>query len=199
VLHLQGFFSGTYNQIGGKVKSKSSEIGTIDGKWSGTMEFKPARGDKRVLFDVAKDGAKVAAKVVSPEGEQEPNESRRLWAALTDALGRRDQDAAQDAKNAVEERERELRKKREAEGKQHVPRFFEQRNGRWEPKLRFAACIFHKRQSLTHEQATGGPAGGREGRRGVHLALSAADTDVEHIDQRCWVYVQSIHDVAQRF
>jgi hypothetical protein len=35
----------------------------------------------------------------------------------------------------VEDRERELRKKKEPEGKTHVPRFFEQRNGRWEPKI----------------------------------------------------------------
>jgi hypothetical protein len=130
----QGFFTGTYNQIGGKVKSKSGELGSLDGKWSGAMEFRPTKGGApRVLFDAARDGAKLAATRVAPEAEQEPNESRRLWAALTAALGRRDQDAAQEAKSAVEDRERELRKK--ADGKPHVPRFFEQRAGRWEPKL----------------------------------------------------------------
>lgn len=132
----KGFFSGTYNSIAGKVKHKSTEIGTVDGKWSGTMEYKSSKsGERRTLFNVSKDGAKVAAKVVPPESEQEPNESRRLWQNLTIALGNRDQDAAQAAKSEVEERERDLRKKREAEGKPHVPRFFEQRNGRWEPKI----------------------------------------------------------------
>ena len=31
-----------------------------------------------MLFDVAKDGQKIAPKWVAPEEEQEPNESRRL-------------------------------------------------------------------------------------------------------------------------
>ena len=30
-----------------------------------------------MLFDVAKDGSKIAPKFVDPEDEQEPNESRR--------------------------------------------------------------------------------------------------------------------------
>jgi hypothetical protein len=47
---------------------------------------------------------------------------------------RMDQDATQAAKVAVEDREREPRKK-EPEGMPHVPRFFEQRNGWWEPMI----------------------------------------------------------------
>jgi hypothetical protein len=39
----KGFFSGTYNSIAGKVKHKSTEIGTVDGKWSGTMEYKSSK------------------------------------------------------------------------------------------------------------------------------------------------------------
>lgn len=35
------------------------------------------QGEKRVLFDVSKDGAKIAPKFVPPEDEQEANESRR--------------------------------------------------------------------------------------------------------------------------
>jgi hypothetical protein len=89
-----------------------------------------------VLFDVDKDGAKVAPKSVPPEDQQEPNESRRLWSRLTQAIGAKDMDAATEAKTAVEERERELRKKREESGETFTPRFFEQRAGRWEPKIK---------------------------------------------------------------
>jgi oxysterol-binding protein-related protein 8 len=39
----QGYFSGTYNAIGGKVRHGASEIGTISGKWSHVMEFKPSK------------------------------------------------------------------------------------------------------------------------------------------------------------
>ena len=52
-------------------------------------------------------------------------------------------EAATDAKAAVEDAQRDLRKKREENGEQHVPRFFENRNGRWVPKFRctfFAGC-----------------------------------------------------------
>jgi hypothetical protein len=41
---------------------------------------------KRVLFDVAKDGAKLASKSVVPEDQQESNESRKLWMSLTEAI-----------------------------------------------------------------------------------------------------------------
>jgi len=136
----KGFFSGTYNAIGGKVRHGSTEIGTIDGKWSGVMEYKDAQtGEKRVIFDVAKDGLKVIPIVCAPEEEQEPYESRRLWSALTKAIVAKDMEAAQAAKSAVEERERELRKKREESGQTHVPKYFEERNGRWECKFRLPA------------------------------------------------------------
>lgn len=36
-----------------------------------------SQGEKRVLFDAAKDGQNIAPKWVAPEDEQEPNESRR--------------------------------------------------------------------------------------------------------------------------
>jgi len=99
------------------------------------MEFKPKSGDKRVLFDAMKDGQNVAPKFVPPESEQEPNESRRLWLAVTNAIVSKDMEAATEAKTAVEDAQRELRRKREESGEQHVPRFFELRDGRWVPKL----------------------------------------------------------------
>jgi hypothetical protein len=98
-------------------------------------------GERRVLFDVPRDGAKMAPKVVAPEAEQDPYESGRLWANLTKAIGARDMEAAQEAKSAVEERERELRKTREERGEVFRPRFFEQRNGRWEPKIQYMQCV----------------------------------------------------------
>lgn len=102
------------------------------------MDFKSSKSsEKRVLFDVAKDGAKLAPKFVPPEDVQEPNESRRLWTRLTQAINAKDMDAATEAKSAVEERERELRRKREESGEVFTPRFFALSNGRWEPKIGF--------------------------------------------------------------
>ena len=42
---------------------------------------------------------------------------------------------ATEAKSAVEDVQRELRRKREESGAKHTPRFFEQKEGRWVPKI----------------------------------------------------------------
>ncbi|KAI6128725.1 hypothetical protein EDD16DRAFT_77529 [Pisolithus croceorrhizus] len=132
----KGFFSGTYNAIAGRVRKGSTEIGEVLGRWSHVMEFKSSKtGSKSVLFDAVKDGQNIAPKYVPPEEEQEPYESRRLWHRLTLAIEARDMEAATEAKSAVEDAQRELRRRREEHGEKFVPRFFELRGGRWEPKL----------------------------------------------------------------
>ncbi|TCD62818.1 hypothetical protein EIP91_006384 [Steccherinum ochraceum] len=131
----KGYFSGAYNAIAGRVRRGSTETGEVSGKWSHTMEYKTSKGEKRTLFDVTKDGSKVAPKFVPPEDQQEPNESRRLWSKLTAAIVAKDMEAATEAKTAVEESQREMRRQREESGKQHVPRFFALKDGRWLPKF----------------------------------------------------------------
>ncbi|GLB36622.1 putative OSBP family protein [Lyophyllum shimeji] len=132
----KGFFSGTYNAIAGRIRHKSTEVGEVMGRWSHVMEFKSAKTSaKRVLFDAIKDGQNVCPKWVPPEEEQESNESRRLWRDLTAAIGKKDMEAATIAKSAVEDAQRERRKKLDENGEKHEPRFFTFRNGRWEVKL----------------------------------------------------------------
>jgi len=132
----KGFFSGTYNAITGRVRKNTTDIGEVSGRWSHIMDFKNTRtGDKRVLFDAEKDGQRVCPKWVQPEEEQEPNESRRLWSDLTKAIALKDMEKATEAKTAVEDAQRDLRRKREETSERHVPRFFELREGRWEPKI----------------------------------------------------------------
>jgi len=132
----KGFFSGTYNALAGRIRKGSIEVGEIGGRWSHVMDFKSAKtGARRVLFDVVKDGSKIAAKHVAPLDEQEPNESRRLWKGLTDAIIAKDMDAATEAKTSVEEAQRELRRQMEESDQIHVPRFFEFKNGTWVPNL----------------------------------------------------------------
>ena len=61
----------------------------------------------------------------------------RLWKDLTEAINAKSMDAATEAKTRVEETQREERRQREERGEKFVPRFFEQRNGRWEPKFTY--------------------------------------------------------------
>ncbi|KAK7468431.1 Oxysterol-binding protein OBPa [Stygiomarasmius scandens] len=132
----KGFFSGTYNAIAGKIRRGSTDIGEISGRWSHVMDFKNSKtGAKRVLFDAVKDGQNVSPKWVPPEDEQEPNESRRLWTHLTAAINAKDMDAATTAKSAVEDAQREQRKRMEESGEKHVPRFFKFEDGKWVPKI----------------------------------------------------------------
>ncbi|KAI0935688.1 hypothetical protein AcV5_004037 [Taiwanofungus camphoratus] len=133
----KGYFSGTYNGIAGRIRRGSSDSGELCGKWSTVMKYKKKAGGERVLFDVLKDGDKIAPKWVAPEEEQELNESRRLWSKLTQAIDARDMEAATESKTAVEEGQREERRKREESGQVHVPRFFQQdRDKRWGPKIK---------------------------------------------------------------
>lgn len=100
------------------------------------MEYKEKSGNKRVLFDADSEiGKNVAAKLCPPEDEQEETESRRQWRNLTEAILAKNMDAATDAKCAVEDAQREDRKRRDEAGEVFVPRFFEKRDGRWEPKF----------------------------------------------------------------
>ncbi|KAH6917643.1 hypothetical protein BKA70DRAFT_1368013 [Coprinopsis sp. MPI-PUGE-AT-0042] len=132
----KGFFSGTYNAIAGKIRKGITEVGEIGGRWSHVMDFKDAKsGKKRVLFDAVKDGANICPKWVPEESSQEANESRRLWTHLTKAINAKDMEKATDAKADVENTQREDRKWREEHSETHVPKYFEVRDGRWEPKL----------------------------------------------------------------
>lgn len=105
-------------------------------------------GHKRVLFDAVKDGEALAPRVVAPESEQEPYESRRyktghislpslilyrLWSDLTKAILAKDMDAATTAKGAVEDAQRDKRKADDPS--KHAPRFFSHKDGHWEPKF----------------------------------------------------------------
>jgi len=40
---VQGFFSGTYNALAGKVRKNSTEIGEVSGRWSHVMEIKSTK------------------------------------------------------------------------------------------------------------------------------------------------------------
>lgn len=134
-----------------------------------TPPFAKQNGTKRVLFDVPKDGQNIAPKYVAPEDEQEPYESRRyviaasklrllspvrlggptaqgtpfyrLWHKLTQAIEAKDMEAATRAKTAVEDAQRDLRRRRDESGEVFVPRFFQLRDGRWCPKLRCVVAI----------------------------------------------------------
>ncbi|GAA5885622.1 hypothetical protein JCM16303_001487 [Sporobolomyces ruberrimus] len=131
----KGFFSGSYNSIAGKIKSPKGEVGDISGHWSDLMEIhrKSTRG-KETLFDA--HNASLTEKSVTPEAQQQPNESRRLWSRVTQAIKQNDIDAATDAKTAIEDAQRESARLREEKGEKFVPKFFKlSEKGEWRPNF----------------------------------------------------------------
>ncbi|ODQ50232.1 hypothetical protein SAICODRAFT_173898 [Saitoella complicata NRRL Y-17804] len=126
----KGFISGTYNAISGKIKriSTGEALYEISGKWNEEMTLRDLRTKKTtILFDAR--GARPATHDMKPLSEQDERESQRLWDPVTRAIKKRDQDAATDAKSAIEERQRQEQRRREAEGAQWEPRFFVRRAG----------------------------------------------------------------------
>ncbi|EIW67303.1 hypothetical protein TREMEDRAFT_40458 [Tremella mesenterica DSM 1558] len=133
----KGWISGGYNVINGRVKGPGkTDVGEVTGHWHSTIEYgDKGAGKKQVMFDSA--SAKIAPKAVLPESEQEEYESRRLWAKLTTAINSADMYGATAAKTAVEDKQRELAKKREVAGESLPPsRFFTHVEGdKWMPKI----------------------------------------------------------------
>jgi len=66
----------------------------------------------------------------------------RLWKDLTAAIIAKDMDQATTAKSSVEDAQRELRRRNEEAKIVHVPRFFELKDGRWEPKIKYVMIRF---------------------------------------------------------
>ncbi|KAF9129151.1 hypothetical protein BGW39_004419 [Mortierella sp. 14UC] len=121
---VKGFFSGSYNGLAGKIKRESTNetLYEISGKWSDEIIIKKGM-KKEVLFDAK--AARINPKIIAPEHQQEPNESRRLWSKLTGALRVNNQDLATEEKSKVEDAQRASTKEREGREMAHIPRYFE--------------------------------------------------------------------------
>lgn len=80
---------------------------------------------------------------------------------------------ATDAKSTVEEAQREDRKRREEKGERHVPRFFELKEGRWVPKLKYVyshhtCTLINPSCSLQYSK---GPSGSHQDSTGMDLPI----------------------------
>lgn len=126
----KGYFSGTYNAIGGFIKESASDraLFELSGHWNGEMWIKDLTTNKReLLFDATH--AKETYPSVRPIEEQDERESQRLWHGVTNAVIRRDQDAATDEKSEIENRQREEAAKRADQGIDWQPRLFRRVHG----------------------------------------------------------------------
>lgn len=116
----KGFFTGEYNVVNGKIKSKKDVLYTLQGKWDGKIDITNTKAKKtEVLWD-SKD-AKRVPKVVKPLDQQEEFESQKLWINVTNAIKKRDQKEATAEKTKLEDAQRKATKERAEEW---APRLF---------------------------------------------------------------------------
>ncbi|KAH8723763.1 hypothetical protein GQ44DRAFT_619635 [Phaeosphaeriaceae sp. PMI808] len=120
----RGYFSGTYNAIGGFIKdSYGKNLYELSGLWNEEMYIKDlTTGKKELLFDASH--AKHSPPLARPLEEQDERESQKLWYDVTEAVKRRDQEVATDAKAKIEEMQREEAAKRNSEGVDWHPQLF---------------------------------------------------------------------------
>ncbi|KAJ5694448.1 hypothetical protein N7536_004860 [Penicillium majusculum] len=126
----KGYFSGTYNAIGGTIKNeKTGEVlYELSGLWNGEMDLKDVHTHKKdVLFDATH--AKHTAPLVRPMEEQGERESQRLWHNTVQALLSRNHEAATDEKTKIEDRQRDEAAKRADDGVEWHPRLFRRVQG----------------------------------------------------------------------
>ncbi|KAF2822618.1 hypothetical protein CC86DRAFT_396811 [Ophiobolus disseminans] len=125
----RGYFSGTYNAIGGFIKdSQGKNLYELSGLWNEQMYIKDlTTGKKELLFDASH--AQHSPPLARPLEEQDERESQKLWHDVTEAVKRRDQEVATDAKAKIEDRQREEAKMRESEGLDWHPQLFRRVHG----------------------------------------------------------------------
>ncbi|CAH1981327.1 unnamed protein product [Acanthoscelides obtectus] len=95
---------------------------TISGEWNSVMEYKWTERDMEEHIDV--NNLSVIKKQVRPIREQEDNESRRLWKEVTAGLKFNEIDKATNAKQALEQKQRDEAKERKDRGHEWNTRLF---------------------------------------------------------------------------
>lgn len=125
----KGYFSGTYNAIGGSIKDDKSGniLYELSGLWSGEMFIKDvSTGKKTMFFDASH--AKHRQPLARPLQEQDERESQKLWESTVKAVHVQDHVKATDEKAKIEDRQREEAKQREESGAEWQPKLFRRVN-----------------------------------------------------------------------
>lgn len=121
----KGYFGGTYNAIGGMIKSdKTGEVlFELSGMWSGEMWLKDLKTGKReLLFNATR--ARHTPPLARPLEEQEERESQKLWYKTAEAVKARNHELATDEKTKIEDQQRDEAAKRAEDGVEWHPRLF---------------------------------------------------------------------------
>lgn len=143
--HAKGFFGGTYHHVTGHIirgdrntkKSAENTVCTIDGNWTEKVVSTMADGSAETLFDASAQPVGSCTELPMPADDRPETQrmwsSRVVWHDTASAIEGADQPAATAAKQALEQYQRELRKKREEAGEVLKPSLFDldEQSGEW--------------------------------------------------------------------
>lgn len=121
----KGYFSGTYNAIGGTIKNEKTgeTLYELSGLWNGEMYLKNSMtGHKELLFNAT--NAKHTPPLCRPLKEQGERESQKLWYTTAQAVIARDHVKATDEKSRIEDRQRQEAHERAETGVDWKPKLF---------------------------------------------------------------------------
>lgn len=118
-----------------KVKQVPADrvVATFEGSWRGEVRWKTPKDAKpKVLLNMVP--LAVAPKTVAPLDQQDPRESRKVWAGVTEALLAKNYSLASKRKQELEQAQRDRAEERKKTGEEHRPRFYEVEGEGWRGK-----------------------------------------------------------------
>ena len=126
----RGWLSGKKNTFAASLYPQGKEketLYTVDGQWTGEFTIKDVKSKSSIDTWNGKT-QKTSRFDVKPIEEQDELESRRAWSKVANALAKGDMNATSNEKSLIENSQRELRKKEQAEGKEWDRVFFSRRD-----------------------------------------------------------------------
>ncbi|KAF3604477.1 hypothetical protein F2Q69_00034048 [Brassica cretica] len=128
-------FKGNNNRsIKGKISQTSSgdKLYDISGHWDRTISAKNLKtGEVEVIYNAKESISGLRPPTVKNLKEVMESESAMVWSEVSEKILNKDWERAREAKKAVEEKQRESLKRREASGESWVPKHFSVvRNGK---------------------------------------------------------------------
>ncbi|XP_038999023.1 oxysterol-binding protein-related protein 4C-like [Hibiscus syriacus] len=129
---------GTHRSVKGKIYETSTKkiLFELNGNWDRTVTVKDNNsGELRVIYNSEEVYSGLRTPVVKDLQGVESTESAAVWSKVSEAIMSRNWEKAKEAKNAVEEKQREVLRGMESEGKTWVPQHFGlscSKDGVWE-------------------------------------------------------------------
>ncbi|XP_065844435.1 oxysterol-binding protein-related protein 11-like [Oscarella lobularis] len=126
-------YGGTANAVSGEIRYSTSEspLCRISGLWSDELTIAFEDDREPIVFNASATDSGRENKIVRPISVQGDYESRRLWRRVTLALKRGDFAKAEQAKEELEERQRQDEKSRVENVIEYKPKLFHKNGAGW--------------------------------------------------------------------